>query len=266
VVDQAIEHCELAYRELMRVFGKQPAAAVPVILLRSADEYGRFAAGDAGITPVEASGRSSVHGAFLAEALLAFTSTGQTLPGVAYWDSSDDRGNRFGEMLVRHAAGQSFAEALDPSPKALAKLAKNEGANGYDDLFWGEKQIPQWFRYGAAAYVERYMLDAKVAAGGNPAWRREWAVQNITSKGGLDPIDAIFKFQVGTDNANSAKLISEAGLLVAFALDGKCVEVQEKLGALKDAIKNNKDVSKAALALAEEIKKNEAKLRAFAQL
>ena len=61
-------------------------------------------------------------------------------------------------------------------------------------------------------------------------------------------------------------IINEAGLLVAFVLDGKCAEVIAKLGALKEALKTNKEVSKAGLALAEEIKKNEAKLRQFAQL
>ena len=88
----------------------------------------------------------------------------------------------------------------------------------------------------------------------------------ITNKGGLDPLDKIFSFEIGVDNQNSGKLLNEAGLLIAFVLDGKCPEVLAKLGALKEAIKTNKEVSKAALALAEEIKKNEAKLRQFAQL
>jgi hypothetical protein len=123
-----------------------------------------------------------------------------------------------------------------------------------------------WFRYGAAAYAERYLPNTTVAAGGNPNESREWSVTNITNKGGLDPLDRIFKFEIDVDNPNSPKLINEAGLMVAFALDGKCVEVQAKLGALKDAIKNNKEIPKAAQALAEEIKKNEAKLRAFAAL
>ena len=266
VSELALENCERAYRELMRVYGTQPTQAVPVIVLNSIDQYGLFARGEAGTQQPEARGLSSAHGAFMAEAYVEFLGTGQTLPGVAYWDGSSDAGNRFGEMFVRHAAAQSFAEALDQSPKAVAKLTKGEGAESYPEAFWAEKQIPAWFRYGAATYVERYFLDLTVAVGGNSAWRREWSVTNITGKGGLDPLDRIFKFEIDVDNPNSGKLINEAGLLVAFALDGKCVEVQAKLGALKDAIKNNKDISKAGLALAEEIKKNEAKLRTFAAL
>jgi hypothetical protein len=42
--------------------------------------------------------------------------------------------------------------------------------------------------------------------------------------------------------------------------------VQAKLGALKAAIKSNKDIPKAAQALADEIKKNESKLRIWANL
>ena len=266
IAELSLEQCERAYRDLIRVYGKTPAQAVPVIVLNSTDQYGLFARGEAGTQQPEARGLSSKHGAFMAESYVEFTSSGQSLPGVAYWDDSSDAGNRFGEMFVRHAAAQSYAEAIDPSPKAVAKLVKGQGAESFADAFWAEKQLPSWFRYGAAAYVERYALDSTVAAGGNSAWRREWSVTNITNKGGLDPLDRILKFEISVDNDNSAKLINEAGLLLAFALDGKCVEVQGKHGALKEAIKNNKDVSKAALALAEEIKKNEAKLRAFAAL
>jgi hypothetical protein len=263
----ALEHCERAYRDLMRVFGKTPAQAVPVIVLNSTDQYGMFARAELGNQQPEVRGMSSAHGSFMAESYIEFLGSGQTLPGVAYWDASNEAGARFGEMFVRHAAGQSFAEALDPSPKAVAKLLKAEGINSFGEAFWNEKQIPAWFRYGAAVYAERYALDSTVAVGGNQAYRREWSVTNITNKGGLDPLDRIFKFEVSVDKLDAAmKLYNEAGLLVAFALDGKCAEVQAKLGALKEAIKTNKDISKAGLALAEEIKKNEAKLRTFAGL
>lgn len=266
VADKALEQCERAYRELTRAFGKTPANAVPVILLRSRDQYGLFARGEAGNQTPEALGLSSVHGCFMAEALGAFVSAGGSMPGVAYWDDSSEKEKLFGPMYARHAAGQSFAEALDPSPKAVAKLLKGEAGSSYGENFWSEKQIPMWFRYGAAAYAERYLINTTVAAGGNPNETREWSVTNINNKGGLDPLDTIFKFGVAVDNTNSGKLINEAGLLVAFALDGKCVEVSAKLGALKDAIKNGKDIAKAGQALADEIKKNEAKLRAFAGL
>ncbi|HTF89161.1 MAG TPA: hypothetical protein VK843_12180 [Planctomycetota bacterium] len=263
--EAAMEQCEHAYRDLMRTYGKTPTVAVPVVLLKSREQYSSFARGEAGYDAVEASGLSSVHGAFMADALVQFLSTGQTLPGVAYWDASNDKEGGYGPMYLRHAAGQSFGEAIDQSPKSLVKLAKGDTA-GYADGFWKEKQIPMWFRFGAAAYAERYVVNTTVAAKGNPNELREWSVTNITNKGGLDPIDRILAFEIGVGNDNSGKLINESGLLVAFALDGKCVDVQTKLGALKDAIKNNKDIPKAAQALADEIKKNEAKLRIWANL
>ena len=262
----ALEQCERAYRDLMRTYGKTPAAAVPVILLNSRNQYSAFARGETDFQPVEASGLSSIHGAFMADALAQFLTTGQTLPGVAYWDASNPKEEKYGQMYLRHAAGQSFAEALDQSPKALAKLAKGEGSNSYAELFWSEKQIPRWFRFGAAAYAERYVVNTTVAAGGNPNELREWSITNITNKGGLDPLDRILKLEIDVSNSDSGKLINEAGLLVAFALDGKCVEVQTKLGAFKDAVKNNKDIAKAGQALADEIKTNEAKLRTWANL
>ena len=266
VAEKALAQCESAYRELLRAYGSTPAQAVPVVVLNSRDQYGLFARGEAGNPVPEALGRSSVHGAFMGEALGSFVSAGSSMPGVAYWDESSDTEKRFGPMYVRHAAGQSFAEALDPSTKAVAKLLKGETGNAYGESFWSEKQIPAWFRYGAAAYAERYLINSTVAAGGNPNETREWSVTNITNKGGLDPFDRIFKLEIGVDNSNSGKLINQAGLMVAFALDGKCADVTTKLGAFKDALKHNKDISKAAQALADEIKKNEAKLRAFAGL
>lgn len=266
LTETALSHCERAYRDLMRVYGKQPTQAVPVVLLNSLDQYNLFARGEAGNPQPEVRGLSSVHGAFMAEAFVQLAASGQTMPGVAYWDGTTPDGNAWGDLHVRHAAALSYGEAIDPSPKAIAKLQNGEGVNSYGDTFWAEKKLPQWIRYGAAAYAERYAADPTVAAGGDPYHRRPWSVSNIQNKGGLDPLDRVFKFEIDVDNPNSGKLINQAGLMLAFALDGKCAEVSTKLGALKDAIRNNKDIPAAATALAEEIKKNEAKLRTFAGL
>ncbi len=267
VTEQALDQCEVAYRDLMRIYGTVPSLAVPVVLLNSTDQYGLFARGEAGNTHPDPNGRSSAHGAFMAESYTDFLSAGQTLPGIAYWDSSSKDGSLWGPIFVRHAAGQSFGEALDPSPKAVAKLLKGEGANSYGEAFWAEKQIPQWFRYGAATYVSRYAANPRAAAGEDPYTNRAWSVSNITRVGGLDPLDRVFKFEIGPTNPDeSSKLINESGLLLAFALDGKCVDVQTRLGALKEAIKNKKDIGTAGQALADELKKNESKLRTFAAL
>jgi hypothetical protein len=267
VSEQALLKMESAYRELARVYGRNPTTQVVVGLLNSRDQYGLFARGEAGIPQPEARGLSSVHGSFMGESWLEPVDAGFPMAGVAYWDVSNAKDKAFGEMFARHAAGQSFAEALDPSPKTLAKIQKSQLSAALGVEFWAEKKIPEWFRFGAAAYVERYMLDNLVEAGGDPQWRFKWSVENLTNKGGLDPLDRIFEFKVSVDDIDgSNKLINESGLLVAFVLDGKCPSVIEKHGALKEAIKSGKDIEKAGKALAEELKKNEPKLRAFANL
>jgi hypothetical protein len=111
------------------------------------------------------------------------------------------------------------------------------------------------------------MVDTTVGVGGDANWRRTWSVGNIAGKGGLDPLDKIFACKLTVDDpTGSGKLINECGLLVAFVLDGKCTPVVNKHAAFKDALRTGKDIPKAATALAEEIKKNEDKLRTFAGL
>ena len=125
------------------------------------------------------------------------------------------------------------------------------------------KKVPQWFRYGAASYVERYFQDPTAA---DPKVMLRWSVQNIANKGGLDPLKQIYELEFNNDQQHDLKLINEGGLLVAFAVDGGVKSVSEKHGALRAAIKAGKGVDKALAALEEEIKKNEAKLREFAGL
>jgi hypothetical protein len=260
----ALNTMEHSYRQFARAFGRSPPHAVPVLLLNSTDQYGRFAAGEAGVENPDPRALSSVHGAFFADGWAEAALEHESGAGVAYWDASTEGGNKFGEMFARHAAAQSIAEALDPSPESMQNWKK--GRSSSPDDFWAEKSMPKWFRYGVAAYVERYMPDSLVEVGGDPDWRRTWSVSNIARAGGLDALDEIFEFDVTVDNRNSAKLINEVGLLVAFMLDGKCPPVINKHGALKAALKEGKPagVAKAAENLVKEIKDNEAKLRAFA--
>ena len=113
------------------------------------------------------------------------------------------------------------------------------------------------------------MTDSLIGAGGDPHWRRSWSVSNIANKGGLDPLDRIFAFRITVDDIpRSNKLINEAGLLVAFVLDGKCTPVVQKHGALKAALSSGdaKKIEQAAGELAETIAENEAELRSFAGL
>jgi hypothetical protein len=145
----------------------------------------------------------------------------------------------WGVHAVRHAIGQSFADAVDRSTKAIERAKKTGKFDAR--AFYDEKKIPTWFRYGAAGYVERYFKDTTTGIGGNPWWTRKWSIENLLSKGGLRPLKQLF--EIGPDGikpGDGAKLINELGLVVAFVMDGNCAPVTEKLKAVQALIKENK--------------------------
>jgi hypothetical protein len=119
-------------------------------------------------------------------------------------------------------------------------------------------------RYGSAAYADGMFLDT----GKDPERLRKFSIGfYIANRGGIDALDKIFEHQLSLEDVpGSEKLIFEAGLIMAFVLDGKCPPVIEKHAAFKDAFKHGKDVKKAAQALEDAIRKNEAALRKFAGL
>jgi len=258
---------ERAFKDLVRIFGRPPGRKIPLLVLNSREQYSSFAQAEDG-TPVELQGFSSLHGAFLGEVWREPIVAGSASSGVGYWDASNAAGNSFGPTFARHAAGLSFAEELDPSTKALESIRSGDTSRVSANGFWSEKLLPAWFRYGAAAYVERYLFDT--TPGNDPLGLRNWSIANIANKGGLDPVARIFAFELSLDDlTGSSKLINEAGLLVAFMLEGKCAPVIEKHQAFKATFNSGKDpkeITKAARALEEAIKKHETELRRFAGL
>jgi hypothetical protein len=278
IAKQALDNADQTQRDLIRIFGVRPQTKPHFLVLNSAEQYGRFASGDAATQRpgTESKGLSSVHGAFFADfwfdidmELGKVTYTGG---GVSYWDSSMSGGDMYGRLWARHAAAQSFIQGIDSSAEALHKMQTNPSP-GFIEEFWSEKKIPRWFRYGAAAYSERYFVDQFVKAGGNPLWAREWSVGNIAGQGGLDPLDRIFECEITVDDTRgSAKLINEAGLLVAFLLDGGCAPLTEEHGRLKEAIKKAKqdakrwkDVERSFLKIQKLLKSNAEAMAAFAK-
>jgi hypothetical protein len=270
VAEKGLEAMERAWRDLRRVFGTVPEARVPVALLRDAAQYGRFAAGDqvTGRRGAEFAALSSIHYAFFADAWFDLAGREYKGGGAAYWDASAANGDSFGPHAARHAAAHSFIEALDPSPKALSKLTPASTPETVRRAFYKEKKLPEWFRYGAAAYAERYFIDSLVAVGGNPHWAREWSIQNIAAKGGLRPVRQVFSTELSvSDPDGSTKLINERGLVMAFILDGACPAVLERHKAIREAIvAGDKDLSKLFGALEGEINKHSSDLRKFAGL
>jgi hypothetical protein len=230
-------YADQTYADLMRLFGVEPGARPSAVdlfgpqrnkpelhVLRNLEQFNKVAA-SAG----ETDGFSSLHYAYFADALYdtSVKPAAYAGIGVGFWDNSNKTLDGFGQYSIRHAAALSFVEAIDPSWKALGDMAMGVQAKS-TSAFWAEKKIPRWLRYGAASYVERYFLDKSVGDAGNARWSREWALSSLKQAGGLRDIQKVFDFKLAlADQPGSTQLIHEAGLLVAFLLDGEDKQVQK---------------------------------------
>lgn len=270
--DWAVWYAEQAYADLVRAYGVEPAQRPTLVVVRDIPQYNAFAAGDpaAGRGPTEASGESSIHYAYFAD---AWFDTGVSpaafrAAGVCYWDRGDERLAPYGQHAVRHAAAQSYAEAIDPSWDAVSRAIATSRLGQDSGAFWGEKRIPRWFRYGVASYTERYFRDVHAAEGADPWWPRAWALDNLRRQGGLRPLPEVFAFRLDPANEpeDAGKLLHEAGLVVAFVLDGGCAPVQRAHAELKRALQDGADVEPAARALREALEAHRAELDAWASL
>lgn len=259
---EAIKEAESTVRDLVRIFGKTPEVPMPFAVMKSSGQYGTFAAGDQafGVPPTEVRGWSSIHGAYFGE---VWFHGGMNLVGggVAYWDKEDKNANRFGPFFTRHAAALSFVEALDPSPKAIAAFHKKKELNVED--FLKEKKLPDWMRYGAATYVERYRQDN--TPGADAQALRKWSVSNILRTGSLDPVKRMIAMNLTVDDLDgSSKLLNESGLLVAFMLDGENTGVKTKHAAFKAAFASGDDFTDQLAELEKALEAAGDDLKAFA--
>jgi len=275
VANQKIKReLENGYDELVRAYGTKPTLPIVVIILRDGSQYANYANGDeaAGRATTDAYGLSSIHHAYFADQTDQPTDEERVLGvGVGYWDVSSDNGNRWGVHSVRHALGMSFAEALDPSPKTIEKNKKTPlKAEAFWDSFYAEKRVPRWLRYGIAAYAERYYRDNTVGVGGDPIWARKWSIENIKTRGGLRQLKQVLDFNLTVEGgADSEKLINEAGLVVAYLLDGGNAALTDKFKKLQEALMSGKDkkaVGESVKALEADILKSEPELKKFAGL
>jgi hypothetical protein len=218
---------------------------------------------------------SSAYSGFLADVWWDLENKQFLGAGVAYWDPSDETTNKFGRHAARLAAGIAYGEAIDPSSEFVSKTAnkiKSSGLRLTDrdlDAFYSEKRVAEFLKYGAAVWVERYFIDRTVPRDADPHWARKWSMQNIERRGGLDSISKILSFNLSVKSpeasARSAKLISEAGLVVAFIMDGECQPVSEAHTAWKEAFVSGNDLEAPTKALTDALIAHEAELRQFAK-
>jgi hypothetical protein len=261
LAQKAMIECDRALTQFNRVLGRVPSARVPVLVLKNLEEFNNFA----GSRGVELRGFSSIRAANMAEIWPEPFKIGLTTSAAfCYWDPSSNAENTFGPMYVRHAATQALMEALDPSPKTMTAIASGKQAN--PEEWWKEKQFPEWFRYAACSYVDRWINDQYVNPGGNPKWMWEWSKENLIKRGGLDALDTIFAFELSPDGDKidkSQHLLNQAGFLMSFILDGKCGPVTKEFMELKDAFRNGKDVKAPMKALESALRANVDALRKF---
>jgi hypothetical protein len=268
----ALWWADQAYPDLVRALGAEPARKPVFVTLGSLAQYNDFAAGnvEAQRPAAEVSGWSSVHYAFQADSFVERSGAVPEYPGagVCYWDVGDPALKPYGQHAVRHAAALSYLEALDPSWNAVSTmLAAGPGTPVDATAFWAEKKLPAWLRFGIASWCERYFRDAAAPAGADPWWARTWALENLRQQGGLRPLDVIFACALdATDPAGSGRLISEAGAVVSFALDGGCAPVTAAYERLRQALSGSGDVAAAARELEGSIREHDKELARYAAL
>jgi len=267
--DSAVWHADGTFKDLARIFGLQPDDKPRLAVVNSIAQYNEFAAGDqeARRPPADIDGYSSCHYAFYADAWyeLVGGEPEYMSGGACYWDTSDPNLAAFGRLAVKHAAAQSYVEAIDPSWNAVSAALASGGQDFQTAEFWAEKKIPRWLRYGAASYVERFFSDSSVGEGGDPFQMRAWAIGNIRNQGGLRELDEIFRFRLDPADP-SGKLIAEAGLLVSFMLDGDCTPVEGAHRRFKSCLRSGEGLDLAIEALQKTLKEHEDDLLAFARL
>jgi hypothetical protein len=265
-------HADKVHAEMLRIFGVAPTGKPHFFVLNNLQQYNQ-AAGNQPIL-IESEGISSLHGAYFAD---AYYDTSTQPPrfegcGVSYWDSTDPKLAAWGPFWVRWAAAQSFADAIDRSWAAIGAWVESAGRGDlatYPGPFWGEKKIPRWLRYGAASYAERFMKNPEAAEGTDPWTLRAFACAEIMKSGGLRKLDDVFAFRLDlADIPKSSRLYDEAGLVVAFLLDG--APEDKELASLHEAFKTklksgDKDATAAAAkALQAGLVKREKDIRKFA--
>lgn len=265
-------YADTTYPELVRLFGVEPEGKQVVAVLRHLREYNETASS----SPIlrESEGFSSIHGAYFADSVL---DPSTEIPqyrgcGVAYWDTNNEAIGAWGPYWIRWAAAQSYIDAIDRSWNTIGELFADGGDGGGGSFatdFWSEKSIPRWLRYGGASYVERFMRDANVKEGGDPWGIRDFALGEVKKAGGLRDMKDLFAFGITLEDTDgSARLYQEAGVVVAYLLDG--AEGDKKLAGLHEDFKkalaagDGEKARAAAKALEAELGKRKKKIEAFA--
>jgi hypothetical protein len=266
---RAIEHMGRALDDLRRVFGAEPQLPLAVAMMRDEEQFDRFAFGDPdGRRRAAHAGRlQTIDYGFVAESWFPPSEGRRTFRGVGvgYWDAFIPNGNSYGVHSARLACGLSYVEAIDPSPKAVQSASNGGPKPGYYEAYQAEKRLPAWLHYGGAVYAERFFRDTTVGPDGDAWWARKWSLDNLHGLGELDSLNDVFAFRLDPDNRNqSRKLLLEAGLVVAFLVDGGCEPAGAALLEFQRALVAGRMSPKVIAALTAAVAEHEPELKRFA--
>lgn len=269
-------HADQTAAHLMRVFGTAPQRKPHFVVLPDLEAYNNAAGGVPAIFP-DTEGYSSLQGSYFADG--CFDQGSDPIRylgcGVSYFDRSDEKLAEWGPLWIRWAAAQSYIDAIDPSWLTIGPWVHTKGAGDarqYGVEFWAEKRIPRWLRYGAATYVERFIPDPLYPPEADQVWDlRSEAIADLKEAGGLRKLQDVFAFGLSLDDiSGSARLYQEAGLIVAFMLDGAPDDGQLRAlhSAFRRMLANGSDEQLAAVVrdLEAALLEREPAIRAFARL
>ena len=264
-------YADTLFPELVKVFGKSPDAPPVVVVLNSLTQYNDFAAGsqEKERAQTEAEGFSSLHNAYFADLFFDASAMPPVYvgSGVGYWDKGDEASAAWGPHSIRHAAAQSYCDAIDRSWNTISEMLDQSGGGGGQgslDGFWTEKQIPRWLRYGAASYVERYADDMVVGWKTEPTTgMRDWSKGEL-QKAGLRPVEELLAFGLSLDDIDSSsRMFHEAGAIVLYMMTANDDEVVAAHRAFKNALMKGEDTEASVAALHEVLIKKEPDIRKF---
>ena len=177
------------------------------------------------------------------------------IPEVSPEDLRRELGNGNGVVVVDVRESDEYRAGHVPGAIHLPR--------GFLEL-QAEKKLPVWLRYGGAVYAERYYYDATVHADGDPWWTRKWSLENLAKRGGMRELTQVLAFPIDPDDREDGlRLLLEAGLVVAFMVDGGCPPVQEAHEALKRALAAGRLHARDVEALEGALREHEAMLRSF---
>ncbi len=255
--------------DLERIFGIAPKSKPEVVVVNSIAQYNDFAAGNAAEQrpAADVGGYSSLHYAFFTDGWTEQAPNGPRFrgTGAAYYDLQDANLKPYGQHAIRHAAALAWLESVDPSWTTVSEMLTSPVGTFPDLQFWGEKRIPRWLRYGAAAYCERFFVDGTVGDGGDPLWARKWGLSNLKEGGALEPTESLFDLDLNTSEpAASLRRIHQAGLVVHYILDGKNKKVDKAWTSYRKALVEGGDVAPALKALEAALAKADGKIAKLA--